>query len=377
MIWHQAMTRSFLDGKAFGKDKTIVFNLKSPASGEQLRFRFSNRFGKESYEIGAMKVFADKQSVEITLNGNNSFQILPGGVTVSDICNLKVKQGSEIQIRLYYTNEIIDNNMIEQYATLLPGNRTAEYGYETVRKPLLASVLGAYNGIPSLEAIEMLTGEPVKAIAAFGDSITALSQWTKPLAARLAKAYPGEYALLNSGITGNCLLYEPEGLFGPVFGDKGIARFSRDVLELPNLHAVILALGVNDVSYLNEKTAGIITHENYENEITRMVNTLHDRGIRVIIQTISPRLGVAITMGKYNRDMESLRLQINDWIRNANIFDYVFDAEEVVREARSDGYYYAEGLHQGDHLHPNAKGGQKLADAYDLNRLVGKEGGVW
>ncbi len=30
-------------------------------------------------------------------------------------------------------------------------------------------------------------------------------------------------------------------------------------------------------------------------------------------------------------------------------------------------------VHAGDHLHPNARGGQKLADAFDLGKLTGKE----
>ena len=71
--------------------------------------------------------------------------------------------------------------------------------------------------------------------------------------------------------------------------------------------------------------------------------------------------------------MEALRLKLNDWIRSAGIFDYLFDAEAVVREQRPDGLYYAESLHQGDHLHPNEKGGRMLANAFDLNQLTGKE----
>ena len=67
-----------------------------------------------------------------------------------------------------------------------------------------------------------------------------MSRWTKPLAARLAAAYPGEFALLNAGITGNCLLYEPGGVLGPVFGEMGTTRFQRDVLETPGLDTVIL-----------------------------------------------------------------------------------------------------------------------------------------
>ena len=31
-IWHQAMTRSFFNGKAFGWNKTVVFPFPAPAS---------------------------------------------------------------------------------------------------------------------------------------------------------------------------------------------------------------------------------------------------------------------------------------------------------------------------------------------------------
>ena len=153
----------------------------------------------------------------------------------------------------------------------------------------------------------------------------------------------------------------------------GTKRFVRDVLEIPGLDTVIFALGVNDVSYLNEKTAGQINATAFQKAVTTMVDELHRRGVRVCMQTITPRLGVARTMGKFDRNMEALRLQLNDWIRSAGIFDTVFDAEAVVREERPDGFYYAEGLHQGDHLHPNARGGRKLADAFDLIKLTGKE----
>jgi lysophospholipase L1-like esterase len=66
-------------------------------------------------------------------------------------------------------------------------------------------------------------------------------------------------------------------------------------------------------------------------------------------------------------------LQLNDWIRSADCFDYLFDAEEIVKEEHSDGIYFKNGCHQGDRLHPNEKGGKMIANAYDFARLTGKE----
>ncbi|MBR6090549.1 MAG: hypothetical protein IKP86_11485 [Anaerolineaceae bacterium] len=374
MIWHQAISRSFLNGKAFGWNKTVIFHVTSPVTGNSLRLRFSNRHGASPYEFGAVRICAGTQSAAVMLNGKEQFSVMPGGVTVSDICPLGVKRGDEIEVLVFYTNAVLDSNMTEEDANLLRGNRTEGNTDECMHKPLLAKILGAYNAVPSIEAVEVLTDEPAKAIVAFGDNITAMSRWTKPLAKRLADTYREEYVLLNSGISGNCLLYEPGGIFGPVYGKKGITRFSQDVLEIPGLDTVILGLGVNDVSYLSDKTAGEINLPAYQNAVTAMTDELHARGNRVVIQTITPRLGVSPVMGRFTPEMEKLRLQFNEWIRTAGIFDYVFDAEAVVREERPDGFYYREELQQGDHLHPNAAGGQRLADAFDLEMLTGKRG---
>ena len=99
----------------------------------------------------------------------------------------------------------------------------------------------------------MFTGQPSKIIVAFGDSITALNRWVKPLQRRLFDAYGGDYALMNAGISGNCLLYDVPGLMGASYGEKGVSRFERDVLRFSGLCGVILALGVNDVATIPKR----------------------------------------------------------------------------------------------------------------------------
>ena len=251
-IWHQAITRSLNDGKPFGRDKTVVFSVKVPILSDRLRLRFSNLLGAAPYEIGAVSVWLDGTPHFVTLGGKRSFSVPTGGKVYSDELGLCVSANAELQIRIFYRSVMADCNMIEEQATLLDGDRTEGAIPDGVNKPLLGKILGAYNAIPSLDAIELHTDEAPKTIVAFGDSITAMSRWTKPLAERLQKAYNGEYVLLNSGISGNCLLYEVDGilgrLFGGVYGEMGTKRFERDVLDAPNLSAVILGLGVNDVS---------------------------------------------------------------------------------------------------------------------------------
>lgn len=176
VIWHQAITCSFMDGRAFGREKTVVFTVTAPAAGDQLRMRFSNRLGSAPYQIGGVNIVAGTQCVPVTLEGERRFSVPAGGVTVSDPVALNVETGEKIQIRLYYLSRIRDNNMIEPDATLLRGDHTVPAGADRMCRPLLAKILGAYNGIPSLEAVELHTEMPCRAVVAFGDNITALSR---------------------------------------------------------------------------------------------------------------------------------------------------------------------------------------------------------
>ncbi|MBR4163286.1 MAG: hypothetical protein IKR11_07165, partial [Solobacterium sp.] len=346
-VWHQAVTESFNKGKAFGKDKTITFTVHSPVDADQVRIRFSNMLGQEPCQIDAISIINEYSRMPVKLSGKTSFSIPAGQKIYSDPIDFPVPKNSEITVRMYYTSYILDCNMIEDAADLQKGNVIDTRISDTISKPLLAKVLGVANAIPSIDRIEVETDKEVKSIVAFGDSITAMSKWTKPLSKRLGQQYGEKYILLNSGISGNCLLYKVPGIMGSVFGEKGTKRFAQDVLDVPNLGVVIIGLGVNDVSYYTEETKEEINFEAFKKEITKIVDLLHERNVRVIMQTITPRNKVAFTMGKYFPEMEEQRLLWNEWIRSAGIFDYVFDAEEVVRDRDEKGYFFKEGIHMG------------------------------
>lgn len=372
-LWHQAVTGALMDGKLQGKDRTAVFTVHSPVSGSRLRFRFGNLTGKTDTEIGAVSVVYGDNNYPVLFDGKEGVCIGKGKQIWSDPLALPVNKASDIGIRIYMKSFISDNNMIEENVNWLAGDRTKDTVItDQIKKPVIAKVLGAYNGMPALDLIEIETEEEVHAVVAFGDSITAMCRWTKPLSQRLEDEYHGKYILLNSGISGNCLLYRPDSIFAPVFGEPGKDRFQRDVLDLPDVSAVIIALGVNDVSYLNRKTKDMITFENYTSCITDMTKQLKERNIRVIMQTITPRLKCAWTMGIFTQEMEELRLSLNEWIRTCGIFDMVIDQEAVVRDQDKHGYFFREGLHQGDHLHPDAACGVMMAEAYDLQKLTGE-----
>ena len=63
--------------------------------------------------------------------------------------------------------------------------------------------------------------------------------------------------------------------------------------------------------------------------------------------------------------MEALRVSINEWIRDSALFDYMVDADALLRDPKNPSFT-DERYHQGDHLHPNQAGGMLLAQAYDF-----------
>ncbi len=370
--WHQALTVSPFGGILTGKNKTAVFSVHVPSAASGIRMRFNNIFGSEEYRFGSVTVVCEGKILPVTVGGKREFGIPVGSRIFSDPVNADIPAGSDVEIRIWYLSRVIDFNQIEEDARSFRGDATQNRpnGKNAGTNSLLKKN-NVFSPVPSIDLIEMLTEEKQETIVAFGDSITALSQWTKPLGERLEKKYGGKYVLLNSGISGNCLLYEPKYPFGEVFGEKGVERFSRDVLELDNVRTVIFALGVNDVSYFNDKTKDVINVSNFISTLEKITNELHSRGIRVVMPTITPRFKVARIMGVYTQEMEDMRLELNKWIRITDIFDYVVDQEAVVRDEDENGYFFKEGLHQGDHLHPNAKGGKLMAEAYDLAKLIG------
>ena len=50
--------------------------------------------------------------------------------------------------------------------------------------------------------------------------------------------------------------------------------------------------------------------------------------------------------------MEALRVRINGWIRDSALFDYMLDADALLRDQKNPSFT-DERYHQGDHLHPN------------------------
>lgn len=344
-----------------------MFRVISPLSGSKLRLGFSNRFGKRPYKIGGATVIIDGKFHEITLNGERCFQIPRNTVLCSDEIDVELNLGEEIEIRFLPKTHAVDVNYIEESTVSFSGDYlyASEFPEHTYSK--LNAKFQLYRLVPMVDAIEVYSHQKARKIVAFGDSITALSRWTRPLSMRLREKYGEQYVLLNAGIAGNCLTHESNGIIRRVYGAKGIERFHDDVLSEGALHAVIFAIGTNDFAAMTSKNRDSVSLNSLIAATDAIFAVLKEKGIRIIAANVMPRMGD----GQFTPEMDAARNAYNMWLSKCRSIDYLVDWDSVGRDPQRPEYL-REGFHDGDYLHPSVDGGKALADSFALSRLVGE-----
>lgn len=364
MIWHRAMN-DFGDwlGNAGGRNRTVFIDLKAGADGSALRFQFNN-LAPEEGELKAMTVFVNGRCFPVTYHGDTEIRVPANEVAYSDPVKVNVKRNDSIQIRIFYHKIRVGFWVCRDDGPFTKkGNQTRTEYPNGISRSRVEKDLSTLTLIPLLSAVEVCA-KPIQSIVVFGDSIVAQDRWVSHLAQRVSDYYGGRYAVLNSGIGGNCLSYRPSGALGQFFGEKGTDRFQRDVLELTNVHTAILSLGVNDIGDMTESNQTELNVQKLIADTTSLVQQLRSRGIRIVAQTITPRMGYE----DFNQQQEQYRQEYNSWLRHCGLFDYLIDFDACVRDPEHPEQF-RDGLHL-DHLHPNDKGGAVMADYVKLDQLV-------
>jgi acetyl esterase/lipase/lysophospholipase L1-like esterase len=372
IIWHQALSAPLMGGILEKRDRTVSFNIEIPRDCQKLRFRLLCHYGKRAGRIDGLCLVCQNRLYPITFKGKRSFSIPVDSPIYTDELDLPLHEGSTVEVRIYNKGGFSDCNSIEEDAKMFKGNAANSLSLpSTISQLKILKEQGVFPGIPYIDRIEIFSEGKQKNIIVFGDSITAMNRWTRPLAKRLQEAYGSSYALINSGIIGNCLSYEYPGRLYRSFGEKGVRRAYRDVLDIPDAYAVILALGINDICYQNEKNTSELNVKALIRETEKLVSIFRGKGLRVIGQTLSPGMGYNGACGSFTEKKEQDRQEFNTWLKNCGLFDYVADPEAILLEEGTTDTF-KKGLHQGDHLHPSKNGGEAIADVYDLSKLTGE-----
>jgi lysophospholipase L1-like esterase len=343
--------------------------------GSRVRLVFSNAYGDRPLRIGGASVgiAGDNYAAatgtlhKLTFSGKDDVVVPPGAPAMSDPLLLPVDAQAKLTVSIYLPNETPLTTFHwdgRQTAWFGEGNQTQAESF-TATETTDARVFLS----------EVMVDTPNEgAVVVIGDSITdgngatldADARWPDFLARRLA---PQRIAVLNAGISGGRLLRDKMGV-------NVAARLERDVFAQPKVRAAILLIGINDISWPGTAFAPGQTRPTAEEMIAgyrQVIALAHGNNIRLVGATLPPFKGALAGTpldDYYNPEKDALRQEINRWIRTSGAFDAVVDFDAVLRDP-SDQTRINPAFDSGDHLHPGDAGNRAMAEAVDLDELLG------
>ncbi|MBD3003574.1 SGNH/GDSL hydrolase family protein [Streptomyces sp. 5-10] len=344
-------------------DRGYRMVVHTSVGGSDLRIRLSNAFGDRPLTLDSLYVGVRKSGAELkrgsnrrlTFGGGHTVTIPAGEVVFSDALPGSLPAATNLVVSLHTPDAAgpaTGHGMAMQTSYTSQGDHTGEES--------AAHWTDTTGSWFYLDAATVRTSAATGAVAALGDSITDGWQsttdldrrWPDYLARRLRQAATDVRGVANEGISGNKVLADGAG-------QSALNRLDRDVLSLPGVRTVFLFEGVNDI-----KAHTGVTADDMIAGYRRIIERAHVAGMCVVGATVGPFKG----WSEWDAAAERVRQDVNAFVRGSGEFDAVTDVDRALRSPY-DPERILPFFDNGDHLHPNDKGMQALADAIDLTAL--------
>ncbi|MFJ8546035.1 SGNH/GDSL hydrolase family protein [Streptomyces sp. NPDC093586] len=388
-VWHGAWTAAVMrpSGAPWFEtwaeqgfsDQSVRQVVRVNTGGTKVRIRLSNAYGTTPLHltgagIGRTAAGAAVQPGTIRplrFADSPSTTIPPGGHAVSDPVALPTKPRERLTITLYF-KDATGPATYHQVSMTTTYRATGDHHRAAAATAFTDKVEPGFGSWYYLEGVETSGGHPQPdAVVAFGDSLTdgfgatidGDDRYPDALAERLIAAGRPR-PVLNAGIGSNKLLTD-----SACGGDAGISRFARDVLGRPHVGTVIVLIGINDIQLTDDRLCGVdrddppVTAQRLIDGYRTLIRAAHARGVRVVGATLTPYRGSA----GWTAEGETIRDQVNRWIRTSGEYDAVADFDRALDPAGTGRI--PDGLHMADHIHPSPAGYRAMADAIDLASL--------
>ncbi|MFD7796668.1 SGNH/GDSL hydrolase family protein [Streptomyces sp. NPDC059759] len=345
-------------------DRGYRLVVHTSVGGDNLRVRVSNALGDRPVTFDS--VYAGLQSSgaglvhagnrRLTFGGARSITVPAGATAYSDPLPGRIAAESNLVISLHSPDAAgpaTGHGMAMQTSYVSEGDHTAEESAAN-----WAATTGSWF---YLDAVTVRAPSATGAVVALGDSITDGWQsstdlnrrWPDYLARRLrTSTVTTVRGVANEGISGNKVLADGAGR-------SALNRLDQDVLSHPGVRTVFLFEGVNDI-----KAHTGVTAQDMITGYRRIIERAHAAGTCVVGATIGPFKG----WSEWDPAAETVRQEVNAFVRDSGAFDAVTDFDKALRSPY-DPERILPFFDNGDHLHPNDKGMQAMADAVNPRDL--------
>ncbi len=393
--WVSTWAASPMAGTTGFSDQTVRNVIYTSVGGKSLRVQVSNTFGSAPLTVGRVSVgvvldgaqLVPGTSHTVTFGGKTSTTVAAGAQVLSDPVSMSVPSLAELAVSVYLpaaTGPATNHSDAQQINYIASGDHTGD-----ADATAYTTRTGSWYFV---DGVDVSSASADGTIVAFGDSITdgylsltgANARWPNYLASRLNALFgrhvPG---VVDEGISGNRVLSDSS-----CFGVSAESRFERDALSHPDVKAVILLEGINDIGQAGDPDSGCtapnnpnVTAAQIESGYRDLIAMAHARRVKIYAGTLTPFGGSNPIYGGYYGTAygETLREQVNNWIRTSGAFDGVIDFDKVTRDPYNPQYLnpvYAANSNSSysidDSLHPNDVGYEAMANAIPLRPLLGR-----
>ncbi|MDQ6946579.1 MAG: SGNH/GDSL hydrolase family protein [Actinomycetota bacterium] len=360
-------------------DQTVRNVVFLTAGGDRVRARLTNAFGSQPLQVGSASVAIAGDgaatlpgtSRPLRFGGRSSILIAAGSEALSDPVSLKVNALQTLAISVYLpkaTGPATQHFFAQQDNYVAAGDHTLSAPADAFTGKITCWMFA--DGVdvqapPRVEGTVVTLGDSIT--DGFASTTNANRRYPDDLARRLNARRGSTLSVSNAGIGGNELLtFRTDPAFGPIFGPPAPARLDRDVLTQFGVRDVILLEGINDIGHDNGKAADLIQVDQ------QIITQVHAHGLKIYGATLVPFGGSnAGYGGNYGTAAgEKERQALNQWIRTSGSFDGVFDFDKATRDPQ-DPTRMLPAYDSGDHLHPSDAGYQSMANAVNVDALLG------
>jgi lysophospholipase L1-like esterase len=377
--WVGAWQAAMAGGGNAVTNQTIRMVVHLTAGGTDVRVRLSNIYGTTALPIGAVDV-AEQQSGgnavpgthhTATFGGSTTTSVPAGAEAASDPIPMSVTPEENLLVSVYYPG----GGGASSWHYLASDTTYYSASGNFASDDTTANYPASDNSWYYVDGVDVDSTTSTGTLVAFGDSITdgaystvgANERWPNFLAQRLEAQSGGPvYGVVDAGIGGNRLLTDT----GDEFGTSALHRFQHDALGEPNVKAVILLEGINDIGTNIGPNGGALTAQDLINGYQTLIAQAHAAGVKIYGGTILPYSGA----GYYTAAGETIRETVNNWILTSGAFDGTVDFASALANP-SNSQQLNPAYDSGDHLHPNDAGYQAMANAINLAEITGSTSG--